>query len=581
MISLMNSIYTANAGAQAMEATTGNPKPELCAKNIIDKARYVSSENRVKEYTGSSAFRSCNNLSLNNIETLYKGGTRRGDFDWEPYIAKVCCSEDAKEKDFNKCEKENKQLAEKCESMAYILSKFDRDWTLEDHFKEDKIESSPRMPTSGVNGGAATAVLGSSSIKCQSAGMETVDYEDCKNFVSTLETFNVVQATGYQVQDLTYKVKASDLSTKYMNEQNAATGALKTQSDSLKMQEDIYQQRTAVDIAKLGLLYKIFQNIPTYQTIKEKCSTIPHSSDKSGISITPEVCYSTVNKGGFSFMMNEKYHDAMKIKLVEIATQAGSSAILASLMGKRAGDVDNAIAKIEDFKPIDPVIVSEDDARSTFCNLNPGHANCLTAGLNRTFDTIDGNIINFGGSGLGTNYDSKINTNDVVSSGGSDSSSASGNNVTPVGSVITAAAKDNTIEGSSAANVKTSGIGSSGGGGGGGGGRSAGGGGGGAPNAGDKGGVQAAVPGAVPKYEGGGISVVGGMGIRGTKKDNATDENPFGKLFGKDAPKNAGVVNFREVASVGRKGDNIFDMISKRYSSVSADKRLLEYELAK
>jgi hypothetical protein len=57
--------------------------------------------------------------------------------------------------------------------------------------------------------------------------------------------------------------------------------------------------------------------------------------------------------------------------------------------------------------------------------------------------------------------------------------------------------------------------------------------------------------------------------------------NPFGKLFGKDNGK--GDVNFRGLASqkVGGKNDNLFDMISKRYESVNADKRLMEYELKK
>ncbi len=561
-------------------------KKNFCTQDRLRKATFLSEDKEVKIYDGTTKLRSCNSLSLNHIEKLYIRGTRQADVidSWDPFVAKACCSNEVKESELSACIDAKKKLAASCESMAYILSKYERKWNDEEHYKKQKTENAPRMPTTGANGAAATAVLGSSSIKCESEGVETVDYESCRKFVTTLETINVVQATGYQVQDLAYKVKASDLSTKYMNEQNAATGALKVQSDSLKMQEEVYQQRTAIDTVKLGYLYSIYKDLPKTEDVMSHCKSIQPISSQ-GVNVTPTGCVATVRSGGFAFIMNSKQIDAMKTKLVEIATQAGSSAILASLMGKRAGDIDNAIAKIEDFKPIDPVIVTEDEARSSFCNLNPGHANCLTAGLNRTFDTIDGNIINFGGSGLGTNYDSRTNPTDFGPTGSSGGGSSSGDSVTPIGSVITAAAKDNTIEGSSGANVKTSGAGSTGGGGGGGGGSGAGGGsgGGGAPSAGDKGGVSAAIAGAVPKYEGGGggISVVGGMGIRGNKKEGGSEENPFGKLFGKDAPKNAGVVNFREVASVGKKGDNLFDMISKRYNTVTADKRLLEYELAK
>jgi hypothetical protein len=135
---------------------------------------------------------------------------------------------------------------------------------------------------------------------------------------------------------------------------------------------------------------------------------------------------------------------------------------------------------------------------------------------------------------------------------------------------------------SSAASV--SGFSSSSGGSSGGGFSGGGGGGGGNPQAPAQGGVAAAVQGKTPTYGGGSgsISVMGGFGINKKKADAADGENPFGKMFGKDAPKGSGVVNFRDIASkVGGKGDNIFDMISKRYTSVAADKRLLEYELAK
>ncbi|MBY0415766.1 MAG: hypothetical protein K2Q18_16450, partial [Bdellovibrionales bacterium] len=121
--------------------------------------------------------------------------------------------------------------------------------------------------------------------------------------------------------------------------------------------------------------------------------------------------------------------------------------------------------------------------------------------------------------------------------------------------------------------------------GGGGGGASAnsggGGGGGSAPPAGA---AAAIASGKTPTYQGGSgsISVVGGLGIKGNRGEGKAEDNPFGKLFGKDN-KNGGDLNFRDPASskVGDKKDNLFEMISKRYTSVNADKRLLEYELAK
>jgi hypothetical protein len=76
--------------------------------------------------------------------------------------------------------------------------------------------------------------------------------------------------------------------------------------------------------------------------------------------------------------------------------------------------------------------------------------------------------------------------------------------------------------------------------------------------------------------------MMGGYGINKNKSGSKDDSNPFGKLFNKDGNK-SGVLDFkgRAPASVGTKGDNLFEMISKRYETVSADKRLIEYELAK
>lgn len=145
---------------------------------------------------------------------------------------------------------------------------------------------------------------------------------------------------------------------------------------------------------------------------------------------------------------NQSQIDAMRSKLITIATSAGSNAILANLLGKRADDVKDAIAKIDDFKPTDPTLITEEDALTTYCKLNPGVEKCLTQDLSRTFDTLNDNIITFGEGGTGTNYG---NSNGIMPGAVSDSSSdpASRKSVAPVGSIIASAAKDNSIEGSS------------------------------------------------------------------------------------------------------------------------------------
>jgi len=542
-----------------------------------------------KMFEGSSAFMKCDNLSMGMMKDLYRnGGVRLENFEWEKNIKYLCCS--AKVEEREKCQKEAANHAAKCESVAFLINSFGRDWTDENINKPTKAESTARMPTQGANGASAMQALANAgAFKCVSAGMETLDFDGCKKFVTQLETIETFQQVGNQTQEVVYKGKIADSQLNYMNEKNTATGALKAQRDSFSMQKDMYNQRTAVDTAKLGYLYTIYKEIPDSNEIVSRCSKVPQNIPfGSGKVLSKDDCLMAV-RGGFELTKNQAQLDAMKRKLIAIATEAGSNLILANLMGKSADNVDNAIKKVDGFKPIDPFVVSEEEAQTSFCKMNPGQPQCLGADLTRNFDTIDGNVITFGGGATGTNYGG---TNQIQDTGTTTANAIGGSDkagVTPVGSVISAAAQDNRIEGSTMASV-TKGGGSSGGGGGGGGGSMGGGGGGG--GGGSSGGAGAGAGGEAggnvapggPKYsDANGFSVVGGFGINKQKKEGGSDENPFGKLFGKDSPKAAGVVNFRDIASqkVGDKSENIFDMISKRYTNVAADKRLIEYELTK
>lgn len=539
-------------------------------------------------FDGSPSLNECEGLSRSYIRELYsKDGVRNtsGKFrGWGPYITYACCAEN-KPGD-QECLKRKTDLAKKCESIAYLIGAYGRDWNDQEQISKTDSSSEGGKTTAQKGATVAQITAGATSIKCKTAGIETLDYDACKKFQVNLDLLEGVTQVGYATQELVYKDKMTDSQLKYANEENAATGALKAQGESLSMQQDMYNQRMAVDTTKLAYLYSIYSDFPKTDDILAKCSSIPTASrgeDKFGVTAKDCTEAARVQSNGFKIVMNQSQRDAMKSKLIALATSAGANGLLASLLGKRADDVNNAIAKIDAYKPIDPFTVSEDEAMTTFCKQNPGLAQCLTGGLERTFDTMNDNIITFGDGGTGTVYS---NTNSGINSSGSTGtdSGTSTSSVTPVGSIIAAANKDNSIEASTAAKVTEGGPGSTGGGGGGGvGGGGGGGGSGPGSQAGSQGGVAAAVQGKTPSYGGGSgsISVMGGFGINKKKAEEKDGENPFGKLFGKDAPKGTGVVNFRDIASVGKKGDNLFDMISKRYTSVAADKRLIEYEMAK
>lgn len=557
----------------------------------ITNAPPVSDQGQGSQYPGTSPFRNCDKLSRGWVRQIYgKNGNRRDEFKWQPYI-EYACAEEGKcqgSKDYNDCRQLKIKQAVACESVLHSMSFYDRDWTDQEMITEQTgSKAAAPAAAAGQQAGAASVAASTSSIKCQSAGIETVDFIPCRKFQVQLDLIDAVQGIAYGTQQIVYQEKISDAQAKHATDENTATGALKATRDSLQMQQDMYQQRTVVDATKLAYLVSIYNEMPKSEEVIAKCERLVTKDGASmGLPapIEKESCKAAVlaGRGGFALNMNGAQMDAMKAKLVQIAAQAGSSLLLSSLLGKRAKDVDNAIAKIDAFKPLDPYVVSEEDAASTFCKQNPGLAQCLTGGLERTFDQIGDNVITFGDGGAATNY-AGANANPDGLSSGETSTTADGTSTKPMGSIISSAVQDNSIEDSNAAKVTTSGAGSKGSGGGGGGGGSAGGGGGGAPP-GQQAGSSAVNLAKAPTYGGGSgsIAMMGGFGINKPKSDAKVEDNPFGKLFGKDN-KAAGVVNFRDPASnkVGGKDDNLFDMITNRYKSVSADKRLIEYELAK
>lgn len=571
--------------------------PPLACKQYPEGAESEAKKKHGYDSYGSEALKECEELSLGKMSSLYNPSTgAHTSFSWEKYLNFSCrehCKENPSEQ-FNECYKNKKNVAKKCEALAFMMSSFGRDWKNEDHLRPDRSNNNNNRQisataTTTTKGQAATTSIGGSNLKCISDGIETIDYEACKDFENQLSLFEGVQQIGYATQSLIYSDKLLDSQLKNSSEKNAATGALKSTGDSLKLQEEMMEQRSAIEAGKLALAYKIYNSMPRKEEVLGKCKEFSNKSIQFAEreTLSADECreYFDGRNNKTSLTLNQSQLEVMKSRLVQIATATGSNLLVAKLLGKRADDVQDAIAKIDAFKPADPFATAESDALSTLCKENPGRPECLSGSLERTFDTMNDNIITFGNGGTGTTFGTNSTPNAAILETGL-GSPTNRDSVAPVGSVIKAAAQDNSFEKVAAATVSVAPPGGSGGGGGGlggGGGGGLGGGGGPSPGGAAPSSAQGAIPARAPAYiGGGGFSVVGGFGINKKKDAAKNEENPFGKLFAKDEKGN-GLVNFREPASkkVGNQSDNIFDMISKRYSSVNADKRLLEYELAK
>ncbi len=551
-------------------STSCNPNQEAQLKEAKTAAEALEPEDKTLTLDGgSSQMRSCVLLSKGQLRNLYKNGAPTG-VNWDNYIkADSSCLKEATFCDpakYEKCIASAKKKAATCDAAAFIVSAYGRNWENPDHAKAKTTKG-------------GTPIV----IECTQVGVETLDYEPCAKFTQNGDIMDVATAAVNKGQELYYQDKTMDRQVEAAKSGDSATGGLKALGSSLKDQENMMMQRAGMDTAKLAALASYYSSMPEYSDLKAKC--LNSYPDPLGVG-KESACNSAVGgQNGFAFLANQDAKEKMKAKLAQLGINVASQAMMADLLGKRAKDVNNAIANIDAFKPIDPTITQADNLQTTFCQQNPGDPKCLTGGLERTFDAMGDNVITFGDGGTGTSYQNK---NPFAENNGSNSNAIGSTDrkvITSAGSAINSAQQGGGLEKTpdAAKITKDSPPTGGGAGSGGGGGGSGGGGGGNAAAPGAQGATASAVS-SKQLYSGGGgsLSMMGGYGINKSKGTGKDDGNPFGKLFNKDGNK-SGIVNFRDLASekIGKKNDNIFENISRRYSTVNSDKRLLEYELTK
>lgn len=592
----MTSFISSSFANEYLEATDiSEPNKSLSEVNK-DKAKQLAStctEDNISFELGSMSPSMEKCARFIQTEDDVKNWIEKGTIDWQSKINKrfPCCLARAfdkgEEKPIVSCHAEFQQLIPKCIAVGHVLSKYDRKWSPEDREEVQKVSSK------NTQQGTGTMVAGS-NISCESQGVETVDYEACKKFVDAYTAAEAATQMVHAGQSVMLQGKLMDVEADMIKDQNTATGALKAQAKGMKEQANIYAQRAALDASKLGILYNLYSAIPQSKDLKKAChENYPKVQELqvNGVSfddaykkkLSAEGCEEAVNVslGRFSLLKNQAALDAMKAQLMTAAVSTANNTILSKLTNDRAKEAKRAIADIEDFKPTDPFKIATEEEKTTLCEKDPSSKQCTDIGLDANYDAVSDNTIVFGSTGSGSSYTGGSASENEIANG-SDGTSSSGGSVPTIGSVIAEVDKSGSVESSAAGTVssKANGGSASGGGGPGGGAGSLGGQ---TPQKAAEGGVAQAIASKVAAYSGGeGFSVTGGLGIKGKKSGEKSEENPFGKLFGKDGAK-ASDVNFRDIAStkVGAKGDNIFDMISKRYGAVNSEKRLVEYELAR
>lgn len=451
-----------------------------------------------------------------------------------------------------------------CLVEAYVANKAGRQWKNKEHYGSH--------PGSAIN-----------KEKCTNEGILTLDFEACEDFANHYQIAAVAQQFATDAQGMKFQLDSADASAKAAQSTDAAIG-IKTQQSATLQKQDIMNQQAVMEAAKLATLTTDYNNMPTIDNVLEKCNGFRDMQIAQTLHMDEESCKTIIKNGSISdrFLPNSSRKDEMKKILFDIGAKAAVDTLQASMLGNQADKMGNAIAAVNGFAPIAPAAPGSTNLMTNFCQLNPSDPQCATGGLSRTYDALGGsNVIDFGTGGTGSIYTQAAI--DPLTNTGGPVAAAIPTNAIP-GSMGT-----NTVAAGQAAGLKDTaaaaqlenkpgggGGGSGGGGAGGGGGTS---GGGAAPGAGNTGGVQSAIAGRQPTYLGGGgsLSMMGGFGIQKSNSKSASTDNPFGKMFNKNVAANNSL-NFRGPASVASKGDNLFNMISNRYSVVNAEKRINEYE---
>jgi hypothetical protein len=478
-----------------------------------------------------------------------------------------------------------------------------------------------------AGGGNGNTITVQSSInpefKCISKLRDTQDFPACKKMLNTFDAAHVADAAikvGQSVYIQSENMgRQTDLQQKQMN------GGTIGLEDSLKMQEEavkdeagIAYQRAAVDAAKLAALAAMLKGMPTEDTLIKECGSInAHqmisasktsldtylgevvvalASNGATISVdngasnlefkTAEIatdidpCQTVPlsHKSNVALIQNTRARDFMTKFLVKTGVDAASNLAIGAMLDKRAdqiGDLANGVKSFEP-PPFDPN-AGWGDATSSECLTNPDAAGCLPASGPRGVDYYNSGINIDGGQFATTDGEAILDTSRADPSA-SDPTSRGGV-VNSIGSPIAGVDNPSGLEGNTpgAASIKGADPTAAGGGAG-----AAGGGGGAQPN--NPGARKPASDGssasngtASIKFGGSGAGGLNWSSGRNSRK-TAKADNPLAGLLGKKS--NGEVVDgFRGPASaIGKKSDGLFQMITRRYSVVANEKRLIEYE---
>ncbi|WP_412473500.1 hypothetical protein [Halobacteriovorax sp. YZS-1-1] len=565
-----------------------------CANSAWDDLVISNISSDDVAYRGSSAARECqavfakaaNGTDWKDIsKDIYSNGSADLDYNKAVAIFTVRLHGDSKrgqEIPSVTVSKAAKKVAA-CSQLAAVFG---------ENFKEGREQEDPY-----INPEKLTSMDG--KITCNLTGLETLDYDECSALIVAHNSAEIGTAANNTFQQYEAQSLRSEQQQKLMNmdpNSNVTTEALKTQKDNLATQQDMAENRRAIQAARLAAIAGFSAAIPTVDDFLDNPAFCENPVDgaiskfdthvsqlTTGIGEGKVLCRNLLDGSRFNYFRNGNAKRAGNKIAAEAGVEVAAETMAVSQLGKQKKMIDGAIGKIEGMNTLElpEDFYQNEDVYMQFCTANPTHPDCQT-GFGAAVNVPSFGDYNVGGFGTNQAYQ-PTDTTESTGSAASTTSDPTAANV-DTSTAVTKSSPSGGLKGrfGSGATVTeggglaqgAGGGGSNPGGGGGGGGSSAGGGG--EPQA----GATAASGGTKGlSYIGGrGPSFVGGRGIASRRKNTKNDANPFKNMFDKNKNRNLSSLNFKGKAAIGSKSGNLFQRISSAYDKANNKGNLLKYE---
>lgn len=453
-------------------------------------------------------------------------------------------------------------------------------------------------------------------ITCPAANAESQDYEDCEDMVDKYNGSSVIRTGVDKIGQVTTALKQQEALFEQSQNADDPAAALTLQKEMLEHQQTLLIVRGSINTAITTVL-AASRNFTDMDDVIATCKSkldagrtagefenynilvsnyleplqafagklVKQEEAAAATNIAPpralvgeELCSSVAHSGKLELITSDRAKDQATALLAEVATQVAVDTTQAILLNGQIEKIQAAIDALENFDPEVAGTALTDELMVTKCQADPSAEGCDSFAF-KQHQGIVGNNMQLGGTtGLSTSSGTAETGDDGVASAVDEISATDRSDIASAGGSIassTGKSSDTLDPMRGSGPVKTKpGSGSSGGSGsagavsapsGGGGGRGGGGGNSSASRATKR-----------YNYSDAGKIGFGGGGLRGAGGKKKKKGNPFAGLVGK---KGSVLNTGRKPASLGKKSNSLFIMLSNRYKNVSDKERLHQYEI--